>query len=119
PWDDIIVPLQPRTPRTVSDKARVEALAWYGTGRLLEDRNDFAGAYSAYQKAEQLDPDSIKILHSLIPLAFSLNHTEDGLKYALRAVQLNPNDYQLLRRLGTHLRNTGDTEGALRLFEQA
>lgn len=116
--EDPLSPLQPAKPRTVSTQERIEALAWYMAGRLSETRNDLPSAYAAYQKAFEHDPNSLSILQSLIQLAFSLNHTEEGLTYAMRAVDLDPSDVQLMQRLGKYLKDQ-DAPGAIKLFERA
>src|SRR5579872_3736073 len=49
--EDPVEPLEPKVRRTDSDNARIDALAWFAAGRILQDRQDFSGALSAYQKA--------------------------------------------------------------------
>src|SRR5215471_15632942 len=39
--EDPIEPLTPRQPRTVSEENRLDALAWFGTGRIRQHRGDF------------------------------------------------------------------------------
>ncbi|MAG94654.1 MAG: hypothetical protein CMJ48_13045 [Planctomycetaceae bacterium] len=110
---------QPREPRSEDEDARIDAAAWYMTGRLREARNDFRGAYAAYQKAVKLDPKSASIYRELVRLAFGLDEVEDGIRYGLKAVELDPSDALLLQRLGLHLAARSQFADAIRLLEQA
>jgi tetratricopeptide (TPR) repeat protein len=48
-----------------------------------------------------------------------LNRPNEAVRYALKAVELDPSDALLLRRLGVHLTEQGDFKGALKLYEKA
>lgn len=118
-FDEPAAPLEPKTPRTAAEQGRVDALAHYAAGRILEARNDLQGALNAYKKAIERDPNAVIVYRAMIPLAFSLNQTDDAVKWALKAVELDPSDYQLLRQLGAHQASQGDLVGAIKLLEQA
>jgi len=118
-FDDPVTTLQPVKPRTAALQRMLESAAWFATGRVLEGKNDFQGALTAFKKAIELDPTALAAYKALIPLCFSLNMSDDAIKYALKAVELDPGDYQLLRRLGAHQAGQNDFEGAIKLFEQA
>ena len=117
--DDPLKPLQPKKPRTASDQARIDGLAWYMTGRFREARNDFNGAMDAYKKAVELYPDGVDIYHALVPLAFGLKRTTEAVQFALKAVELDPDNYRLLRRLGRHMAAQGKLTEAIQLLEKA
>jgi tetratricopeptide (TPR) repeat protein len=119
PGDDLARPLDPVEPRTAVDQNRVDAMAWFMTGQLRERRNDFRAALDAYRKAVELDPEAIGIYRELVPLAFSLNQTDEAVKYALKAVELDPQDYELLRRLGIHMATQSKLPEAVQLLEKA
>jgi tetratricopeptide (TPR) repeat protein len=119
PGDDVLRPLVPAKPRTAGEQSRLDALAWYMTGQLREQRNDFTGALDAYKKAVELDPEAVDVYRALVPLAFSLNQDEDAVRYGLKAVELDPDDYELLRRIGIHLATEREIERALKLLEMA
>ncbi|HUG91342.1 MAG TPA: tetratricopeptide repeat protein [Planctomycetaceae bacterium] len=119
PGDDVTRPLESARPRTAVDQNRVDALSWFMTGQLRERRNDFKGALDAYREAVKLDPNSVGIYRELVPLAFSLNQTDDAVKYALKAVELDPQDYELLRRLGVHMATQSRLPEAVQLLEKA
>ncbi len=117
--DDPLELLQPKKPRTTSDQARLDGLAWYMTGRFREARNDFNGALDAYKKAVELYPDGVDIYHALVPLAFGLKRTTEAVQYALKAIELDPDNYRLLRRLGRHMAAQGKLTEAIQLLEKA
>lgn len=116
--DDPLAPLEPVKPRSAAAQAKVEALSWYAAGQILEDR-DAPAALNAYKKAIQLDPQALPVYRAMIPIAFSLNLNDEAIKWALKAVELEPGNYQLLLRLAEHQFNQGDFAGATKLFEQA
>lgn len=117
--DDILQPLHPVQPRTAEMQNKVEALAWFATGRLLETRQDFRGALNAYRKAVELDPKSIEIYRALIPLAMQLDQTDEALRWAMRAVELDPQDYELLLRIGLQFARQRDFAAAIKYLDQA
>lgn len=117
--DDTVLPLEPVQPRSATTQMKIEAAAWFAAGRVLESRNDFHAAFNAYKKAVDRDPTALAAYRALIPLAFSLNLTDEAVRYALRAVELDPSDYQLLRKLGVHQVSVGDLPSAIKLMEQA
>ncbi|MDA1213896.1 MAG: tetratricopeptide repeat protein, partial [Planctomycetota bacterium] len=79
--DDVVDPFVPKTPRTEEEIKKIESAGWYMAGRVLEARNDFTGALAAYKKAADLNPRSVEVYRSLIPLAYSLNQPNEALKY--------------------------------------
>ncbi|MCH8829187.1 MAG: tetratricopeptide repeat protein [Planctomycetes bacterium] len=109
----------PLNPATLAEKNRRKALAWFMTGRLKEMRNDFRGAYDAYQKAVGLDENAIEIYRVLVPLAFALGKTAAAEKYAFKAVELDPNDYRILRRLVMSLAGRKRFPQAVKLLDKA
>ncbi|MEX0726302.1 MAG: tetratricopeptide repeat protein, partial [Planctomycetaceae bacterium] len=117
--DDVTEPFTPKTPPTPEEIKKVESAAWYMAGRLLEARNDFSGALSSYKKAAELNPRSIEIYRSLIPLAYSLNQPNEALKYAMIAVELDPDDYQLMHRLSAQLASEQKIPDAVKILEKA
>jgi tetratricopeptide (TPR) repeat protein len=109
----------PKVPRSKEMQERLDALSWYMTGRIREGRKDFRGAYDAYRRAAELDPNAAPVFRELVRLAFGLNLTDEGIRYGLRAVELDPSDVQLLQRLALHLAARSKFSEAIRLFEQA
>lgn len=117
--DDVLEPLDPVRPRTEAESRRLEALAWYMTGKLRETRGDPKGALEAFEQAVELDPDAVEAYRDMVPLAFSLNRSEDAVRYALKALELDPNDYQLLRQVGVFMIRQNKLDEAISLLEQA
>jgi tetratricopeptide (TPR) repeat protein len=110
---------QPTHPRSTTVQQRIDAMAWFMKGRFLEQREEFKAALDAYEQAAKLDPNAVEIYRSLIPLAFGLNDPDKALKYAMQAVELSPDDYLLLQRVGIHLATKDRVVEGLRLLEQA
>ena len=117
--DDLIEPLVPKQSRGPQEQAQVDASAWFMTGAVREKQNDLSGALDAYRKAIAIDPNAVEVYQALIPLAFTLNQTDDAVKYALKALELDPQDYSLLQRLGVHMASNARLADAIQLFERA
>jgi tetratricopeptide (TPR) repeat protein len=117
--EDKPAPLVPKQTRTQVEQDRLEALALFAAGRMKEQEQDYAGALRLYQRALRYDPKALPVLEQIVPLAFNLNRPNEAVRYALKAVELDPSDALLLRRLGVHLTEQGDFKGALKLYEKA
>jgi tetratricopeptide (TPR) repeat protein len=117
--DDNPEPFVPRTTRTEKQQNRIEALSLFSLARMHEQNEENAEALRLYQRALRYDPESLPILREIIPLAFSLDRAAEGVRYALKAVELDPSDPLLLRRLGVLLTERGEFAGALKLYEKA
>jgi tetratricopeptide (TPR) repeat protein len=74
---------------------------------------------NAYRKAAELDPQALVVLRALISLTRQLNLGEETAQWALKALELDPSDYQLLQGAVDHLVRQGDLSGATRLLEKA
>jgi tetratricopeptide (TPR) repeat protein len=118
-FEDPVEPLEPVHPRQASDEARIDSLAWFSTGRLLQHRGDFQGAFKAYQRAVERDPTAIPVYRVLIPLAIELRRKEDAIKWATRAVELNPGDRQFVTQAVVLLDSIGNRAAAIRVLDQA
>jgi tetratricopeptide (TPR) repeat protein len=116
--DEPLVPLAPKTPRTTADQDRIEALSLFAAGRLHEQRQEFNEAFKLYHKALRYNPDNVTILRQVYQLALNLERVEEGIRFALKLVQLDPTDQVLIRRLGAHLTDRRDYAGALKLYER-
>tara|TARA_R110002095_G_scaffold208914_1_gene194941 strand:- start:932 stop:3208 length:2277 start_codon:yes stop_codon:yes gene_type:complete len=117
--DDVVLPLIPAKPRTPGEQKQIDSAAWYMTGRMREARNDFIGAYDAYKKAMEFNPNSIEIYRVLIRLASGLDKTEEAIEFAQKAVELDPEDYELMRKLGLHMAGQGRYEEAVMFLKKA
>jgi tetratricopeptide (TPR) repeat protein len=89
------------------------------TGRVYEIRNERKKAFDAYRQAVELDPQAAEVYRALVPLAFKLDLVDDAVRYATKAVELLPEDYELLRQLGVYLASQRKLPEALRYLKQA
>jgi len=119
PLDDPALPLKPVTPRSAEAEATVNARAWYMTGRVLQQKQNFHAARDAYEKARQLDPDAVYVYRELIEVYFQLRQPDEAVKLAIKAVELDPTDYQLLRTVGFEMLKQRRLADAIKYLEQA
>ncbi len=117
--DDAAPPIDPIEEPTPDDARRLDAMSWFGLAKLREGRGDFRGALDAYRAAVERDPERVAIYRGLVPLAFSLNEGEEGLKYALKLVELDPGDAGLMQQLSRVLVTQGQVAQATTLLERA
>src|SRR5262249_36705214 len=100
-------------------EARRDALAWFATGRILQHRQNFEGGFNAYRKALERDPTAVAVYRGLIPLAIELRRLDEAVKWATRAVELNPGDLRLLD-VATRLHiGRDDVTSAIRVLDMA
>lgn len=111
--------LVPINPRTVEIQQRGEAVAWYMTGRLHQQRQRFKEALEAFEKASKLEPTNIEIIRAMIDMALRLNDGAKAVQYAVDAVKLDPDDFQLLRQLGVEMVRGRKIDQAIKYLEQA
>jgi tetratricopeptide (TPR) repeat protein len=89
------------------------------TGRTWEIRGERRKAMDAYRQAVELDPQAADVYRALVPLAFQLDMVDDAVKYATKAVELLPEDHELLRQLGLYLAQQRKLPEAIRYLKQA
>jgi tetratricopeptide (TPR) repeat protein len=111
--------LVPKQARTEAESDVLDALALFSTARLREHRGDLAEALRLYQRAFRRDPKAAVVARSIIPLAAKLQRHDEAVRYALKVVDLEPPDPDLLKSLGLHLQETGDPARAVALYEKA
>lgn len=118
-FEDSIEPLTPARSRTAAEQARVDALSWFGAGRVMQARGELQGAYRAYRKAIERDPAALAVYRQAIPLALHLNQVEDAVGWVKKAVELAPEDYQWLVQLAELQIRSEDLNGAIDSLEHA
>jgi len=91
----------------------------YLRGQLLERRGSYAEALEAYEGALKSDPSSAYVSREAAELALQMNDQARALKWAQRAVQLEPGDAAALVLLGRVQWAGGDAAGAERSFQEA
>jgi tetratricopeptide (TPR) repeat protein len=117
--DDIVTPLTPLKPRTPEIQNRVEAMTRFATGRLLEQRGQSKEALEQYFKAVELDPEAVEVYRALVPLAIELDRVDEAMRYAVKAAELDPDDYELQLRIGAQFAAQQDFASALKYLEQS
>jgi tetratricopeptide (TPR) repeat protein len=117
--DSVAPPLAPIGPRSESTERSLDAMSWYMTGRVHEIRNERKKALEAYRKAIELDPLAAEVYRSLVPLAFDEGQVEEAVRYATRAIELLPDDHELLHRLGVYFASQRKLPEAIRYLKQA
>ncbi len=117
--DDPATKLKPVKPRSAEEEARVNARAWYMAGRVHQQKQDFRAARDAYEKARELDPEAAYVYRDLIEVYFSLRQADQAVKLAIKAVALDPDDYQMLRMIGWEMYKQRKLAEAIKYFEQA
>ncbi|MBS0264957.1 MAG: tetratricopeptide repeat protein [Planctomycetes bacterium] len=113
---ELLDPLQKRTP---ADEARINAMAAFARGRILEEREDYRGAISAYEKAIEFDPTALPVYKTLISLATNLRRGDLAIKWITRAAEANPTELLFVQQAVRILVETNDTKGAVRILQKA
>jgi tetratricopeptide (TPR) repeat protein len=111
-------PLEEAVPRTPRQQDRLESLSLFAAGRMHAQKQEFETALRLYQRALRYEPAALPIVREIIPLAFSLGHNDEAVRYALIVVELDPSDPALMRRLAAHLTSEGKFDRALSLYEK-
>ena len=100
--EDVPTPFVPKTPRTVADQKRVEALRLYAEARSLEDRRQLSEAIDVLEKALASDPESIPTLRRLARLCNALGRTDKSVEFSRRVIAAEPDDTETISRLVEH-----------------
>jgi tetratricopeptide (TPR) repeat protein len=116
--EDATAVLQPRRLASETDRDRIEAVALYASGRMLERRQDYAPALAKFERAWQRDPNAAEVLASILQVAFRLNRTAEADRYAAKLADLPGGDPFLLSRVGLRLAEQGQWEAAAKIYER-
>jgi len=87
--------------------------AWLGLGRLHFDRGDFDGAENCFETILDMDPEFAPAYQGLCLLAKARRLPANQLMYARTAVQLDPDDAELLLALHEALLANGHSQDAV------
>lgn len=117
--DEPALPADPVELRTDADQKRVEAHSWYMTGWLFKQREKYREAMAAFEKATDADPQFAQAYGALIEVALHLRETEKAIEYAMKAVKVDPENFQLLRQLGVEMVKARRLADAIKYLEQA
>ena len=111
--------LVPARLRSEEDEDRIAAAAWFAQGRVLQQREDYAGALRCFQRAARWDSRGAAALQEIVPLAYELKRMDEAARYAIVAAEHVPRDPILLRRLAIYLTEKREWTRAASLYEQA
>ena len=117
--DDEVPLLQPKVPRSPQNQAQIEAASHYMAGRVLLNRNKLKPAYKQFKLAAEADPGAVAIYYDLVPLAFQLEENAEAIQFATKAVELDPENVELLQQLATSLAGQQRVAEAVQYLEQA
>jgi cellulose synthase operon protein C len=108
------------TLRKVVQAAPGDADSYLALERVLVQENKLSEAIAVLEKLVSVDPKSARQLHQrMAQYALQLYRDDDAIKYAARAVELNPDDAEGHRRLGDMYRQRQDTERAIAEYRAA
>lgn len=109
-----------QTLRRVVTVAPGDADSYLALERVLVQENKLADAIAILEKLVSVDPKSARQLYQrMAQYALQLYRDDDAIKYAARAVELNPDDAEGHRRLGEMYRQRQDVEHAIVEFRAA
>lgn len=91
----------------------------FGQGLELFAAGDFQGAEQRFRQANQLAPDRQSILGNLSATLFRLGKISEAKTWALKALELDANNFEACMNLGACLENEGRLQQALDCFEKA
>ena len=117
--DEPALPADPVKLRSEADQNRVDAHSWYMTGWLFKQREEYREAMAAFEKATAVDPKFSQAYAALIEVALHLRETEKAIGYAMKAVDADPENFQLLRQLGVEMVKARRLADAIKYLEQA
>ncbi|MBI3861351.1 MAG: tetratricopeptide repeat protein [Planctomycetia bacterium] len=117
--EDPVEPFEPKRKRTKADEARLDSMAAFARGRILEEREDYRGAIAAYEQAVEFDPTAIPVYRALIGLAGNLRRGDLVIKWLTRAAESNPEELQFVLKAVQILVETNNAKGAVKILERA
>lgn len=104
--------------RTEADWDRVEAMARYSAGRVLERQGKLAEAVRQYQRAWRYDPKATAAAEAAVRLALTLQRREEAARIVLKTTAPDAFTATQLMEVGVHLSRQGRWEEAAGVFER-
>ena len=95
--DEPALPTDPIELRTEETQKKLEAQSWYMTGWLFKQREKYRDAMAAFEKATQVNPQFVQAYSALIEVALHLRESEKAIEFAMKAVEQDQDNFQLLR----------------------
>ena len=117
--DEPALPTDPIELRTEETQKKLEAQSWYMTGWLFKQREKYRDAMAAFEKATQVNPQFVQAYSALIEVALHLRESEKAIEFAMKAVEQDQDNFQLLRQLGVEMVKARRLGDAIKYLEQA
>lgn len=117
--DEPALPADPVELRTEETQKNLEAQSWYMTGWLFKQREKYREAMAAFEKATTINPKFVQAYSALIEVALHLRETEKAIEFAMKAVEQDKDNFQLLRQLGVEMVKARRLGDAIKYLEQA
>lgn len=117
--DDEALPFEPVRPRSVTEQQKVDSNAWFMAGQIHLQRERYRKALEAFEEAKKLDPSNPQIYRSVVEAAMHLGDTPKVMENARKAVELDPEDVDLLRQLAVEFLRENKGAEAIKYLEQA
>ncbi|HTB78603.1 MAG TPA: tetratricopeptide repeat protein [Polyangiaceae bacterium] len=106
--------------RRVLELAPGDAESYLALERVLVQENKIADAIAVLERLAQADPKRARELYQrMAQYALQIYDDDDAIRYAARAVELNPDDAEGHRRLGEMYRSRQDVDHAIAEFRAA
>jgi predicted Zn-dependent protease len=116
--DNPLETLTPKHGRTEDEDDRLAALAHFSAAHMLNERDQRTEALRQYERSLRYAPGALPVLREMVPLADSLQRTEEAMRYLAKYVEQYPDDPLLLERSAEFLAESGDYQRALALDRQ-
>src|SRR5918994_4927681 len=98
--------------------AHLDEYRWYGWGPLCRHTAALDQALGAAQRALELDPDDVMSLSALAAVQFYRGAFAEAERAQRQAVDLNPNNPELLAQLGWRIAFAADWQAGMALVRQ-
>jgi tetratricopeptide (TPR) repeat protein len=111
----LLEPIQAETPEHAN---RREARRLYGLALTAQRQDRLVEALRNFEKARELDPDSVAPPRALIPIYLAIGRAEDALAACQRVVELEPADHETWFIYARHLKDLGRPKEARAALEK-
>lgn len=116
--EDEVKPFEPARSRTVEEQNKVDANAWFLTGQISLQKENYQSALKSFEKARDLNPTNPQLHRSVFEAAMHLGLTEKAMESARKAVELDPGDVDLLRQLALEFVREDKAAEAIKYLER-
>ncbi|MBL8794195.1 MAG: tetratricopeptide repeat protein [Planctomycetia bacterium] len=110
--------LEPEQVEAPEQANRREARRLYGQALTAQRQDRLVEALRNFERARELDPESVAPYRALIPLYLAIGRAEDALAACERVVKLEPGDHETWYIYARHLRDLGRPKDARAALEK-